>query len=88
MKTFTIAGTSNLNGVTKLRVANGSLKHRVNVLSRDGHTEINLTELPSPMTRDEARQFLKIGGFGTGAETTFVVSEATVTVNTDQSEDA
>lgn len=93
MKTFTIAGTSNLNGVTKLRVANGSIKHRTDVLTRGGHTEINLVELPSPMTRDEARAFLQIAGSGTSATTTYeVVGEMTVSVedsvDTEESADA
>lgn len=73
MKTFTIAGTSNLNGVTKLRVANGTIKHRTDVLTRSGHTEINLVELPSPMTRDEARAFLELSGSGTKVDRAYEV---------------
>lgn len=73
MKTFTIAGTSNLNGVTKLRVANGAIKHRTDVLTRGGHTEINLVELPSPMTRDEARAYLELAGSGTKVDRAYEV---------------
>jgi hypothetical protein len=59
MKTFTIAGTSNLNGKTKNRFANGTVKNRTSILARCGHTEIELTELPRAMTKDEAVSFLE-----------------------------
>ena len=57
-KTFTVAGTSNLNGVVKFRFAN-DLKSRIAVLARNGHTEINLIELPEPMTKADAIAFLE-----------------------------
>ena len=59
-KTFTVAGTSNLNGVVKFRFAN-DLKSRIKVLERNGHTEINLVELPTEMTKEQAIQFLEAG---------------------------
>lgn len=57
-KLFTVAGTSNLNGVVKFRFAN-DLKSRIKVLQRNGHTEINLVELPTEMTKAQAIQFLE-----------------------------
>ncbi len=58
-KTFTIAGTSSLNGKVKFRFANGTIKHREQVLTRNGHTEIKLYELPSAMDKDAARSFVE-----------------------------
>ena len=57
-KTFTVAGTSNLNGVVKFRFAN-DLKGRIKVLERNGHTDIDLRELPEPMTKEAAIAFLE-----------------------------
>lgn len=88
MKTFTIAGTSvNPAGQLKLRVANGSIAHRVSVLKRCDHTDINLQELPSPMTRAEALEFLGLNGKGlritTDETETVVVGEMKVSAETD-----
>lgn len=58
-KTFTIAGYSNLNGRVKLRVATGSIARRTAVLKSSGHTDINLVELPTPMTRADAAAFVE-----------------------------
>jgi hypothetical protein len=58
MKTFTIAGYSNLNGRVKLRVATGSMARRLAVLKSAGHTDINLVELPEPMTREIAAAYI------------------------------
>ena len=58
-KLFTIAGYSNLNGRVKLRVATGSVARRTAVLKSAGHTEINLVELPTPMTRADATAFVE-----------------------------
>ena len=55
-KTFTVAGVSDLNGVYKLRVANST--DRVKVLMRNGHEDIRLIELPRPMTKLEAVNYL------------------------------
>ena len=57
-KLFTVAGTSNLNGVVKFRFAN-DLKSRVKVLQRNGHTDINLMELPEAMSKERAIAFLE-----------------------------
>lgn len=58
-KLFTIAGYSNLNGRVKLRVATGTVARRTAVLKSAGHTEINLVELPGPMTRQDAMAFVE-----------------------------
>jgi hypothetical protein len=69
-KTFTVAGTSNLNGTVKFRFAN-DLKSRIAVLTRNGHTDIDLRELPEPMTKAAAIQYLE-------AETAPTTTELTV----------
>ena len=56
-KTFTVAGTSNLNGVIKFRFAN-DLESRVKVLAKNGHTEVRLQALPYAMTKEAAIQFI------------------------------
>jgi len=56
MKTFTVAGTSVLNGVKKMRFATNM--DRVKVLLRNGHEDIELQALPHAMTKDEIRAFL------------------------------
>ena len=58
-KTFSIAGYSKLtNGQYKARFANNSIKGRSAILVRAGHTEINFVELPQPMTKVVAAQYL------------------------------
>ena len=59
MKTFTIAGYSNLNGRVKLRVATGTVARRAAVLKSAGHTDIQLVELPQPMTRAAALAYVE-----------------------------
>lgn len=56
-KTFTVAGTSNLNGVVKMRFANDT--SRIKVLAKNGHTDIVLVELPNAMSKTEIAQYLK-----------------------------
>jgi hypothetical protein len=57
MSTFTHAGTSRLNGSVKVRFANDAL--RVKVLEKNGHTEVDLIELPQPMLKKDAVAYLK-----------------------------
>ena len=52
MKTFTVAGVSKLNGQFKARFANDIT--RVKVLDKNGHTDINLIELPYAMDKQDA----------------------------------
>jgi hypothetical protein len=57
-KLFTVAGTSRRNGVVKFRFSN-DLKGRIPMLIRTGHTEIDLRELPEPMTKAAAIAYLE-----------------------------
>lgn len=60
-KLFTVAGTATQNGVTKARFAN-DLVARIKILNKAGCTNINLIELPKPMTKLEALQYLQEQG--------------------------
>jgi hypothetical protein len=58
-KLFTVAGTAtNPDGTTKARFAN-DLVARIKILNKAGCTGINLVELPKPMTKLEALQYLQ-----------------------------
>ena len=56
-KLFTVAGVATQGGNTKVRFAN-DLVARVKILAKNGCTDINLIELPKPMTKLEALQHL------------------------------
>jgi hypothetical protein len=61
-KLFTVAGTAtNADGTTKARFAN-DLVARIKILNKAGCTDINLIELPKPMTKLEALQHLQTLG--------------------------
>ena len=64
-KTFTVAGTATQNGVTKARFAN-DLVARIKILNKAGCTDINLIELPTPMTKLQALQHLQSLGITDG----------------------
>lgn len=64
-KLFTVAGTATQNGVTKARFAN-DLVARIKILNKAGCTDINLVELPQPMTKLEALQHLQSIGITQG----------------------
>jgi hypothetical protein len=51
-KTFEVAGTSTLNGVTKIRFANDYVG-RFKILVKNGHENINLIELGDKLTKAE-----------------------------------
>ena len=58
-KLFTVAGTAtNADGTTKARFAN-DLVARIKILNKAGCTNINLMDLPSPMTKLQALQVLQ-----------------------------
>jgi hypothetical protein len=63
-KKFAVAGVSTLEGKTKLRFANDTM--RIKILAKNGHTNVELVELPSEMTKAEIVQHLKSVGFGSG----------------------
>lgn len=61
-KLFTVAGTAtNPDGTTKARFAN-DLVARVKILTKANCSNINLMELPRPMTKLEALQYLQEQG--------------------------
>ncbi len=63
-KKFSVAGVSTLEGKTKLRFANDVM--RIKILAKNGHTDVELIELPSEMTKAEIVQHLRAVGFGAG----------------------
>ena len=89
-KLFTVAGTATHAGVTKVRFAN-DLVARIKILTKAGATDINLVELPKPMTKLEALQHLQTLGITDGdagyavsnklAEKIKVAKKAEVTVS-------
>lgn len=60
-KTYTVAGTSNLKGVYKVRFAN-DLSSRVRALYRAGHEDIRMITLPHAMTKTEACRYIYDAG--------------------------
>ena len=63
-KKFSVVGTSSLNGKTKVRFANDSL--RVKILAKNGHENINLINLPSEMYKWQIAQHLNEIDFAKG----------------------
>lgn len=63
-KKFAVAGVSTLEGKTKLRFANDTM--RIKILAKNGHKDVELVELPVEMTKAEAVQHLKSVEFGKG----------------------
>ena len=63
-KKFAVAGVSTIAGDTKLRFANDMM--RTKILQKNGHTDIDLVELPTEMTKAEIVQHLKSIKFGEG----------------------
>ena len=57
-KTFTVAGTTEVNGVKTFRFSNGKPNVRANMLRHKGHADINLVELPRAMTQVKAIAWL------------------------------
>ena len=55
---FKVIGVSTLNGVTKVRFANDMVS-RVKILNKDGHKDINLIELSTPLSKADAVKHLK-----------------------------
>jgi len=60
-KLFTVAGTATQHGTTKVRFAN-DLVARIKILNKNGCTDINLMELPEPMTKIQALKYLQTQG--------------------------
>lgn len=66
-KTFTHAGVSTLDGVTKARFCNDAL--RTKVLQKNGHTNIDIVELMNPMTKEDIVAYLISIDFAQGNAT-------------------
>jgi hypothetical protein len=58
-KLFTVVGVSKLDGETKVRFANDTL--RTKVLQKHGHTDIVLVELDTAMTKLDAVKAIQFG---------------------------
>ena len=61
-KKFAVAGVSTLNGKTKIRFANDSM--RVKILAKTVHSDVDLIELPHEMTKGEIAQYMTEQAFG------------------------
>lgn len=65
-KMFTVAGVSQFKGQFKVRFANDLA--RVKLLMKNDNTEIELLELPEPMSKPDAVKFLKTSVLAERAE--------------------
>lgn len=63
-KKFAVAGVSTQAGKTKVRFANDTM--RIKILAKNGHTDIDLIELPREMTKAEIAAHMVEVGFGKG----------------------
>lgn len=63
-KTFAVAGVSTFKDGTKIRFANDAA--RVKILVKNGHTEIELIDLPREMTKAEIAEYLHDTDFARG----------------------
>ena len=56
-KTYSVAGTSTLNGITKIRFANDFVS-RLKILYKNNHENVELIELGSELTKAQVCQVL------------------------------
>ncbi|HAB89449.1 MAG TPA: hypothetical protein DCF84_02850 [Bacteroidetes bacterium] len=56
-KMYTVAGVSTSNGKTKVRFANDYVG-RFKILTKNGHTDVNIIELPDSMSKGDVCKFL------------------------------
>jgi hypothetical protein len=77
-KLFKVVGISTLNGKTKVRFANDT--SRVKILVKNGHTNVDLFELPEAMTKEAALAYAKANALFTIPADTDVTAEALVAV--------
>lgn len=63
-KRFAVAGISTQEGSTKVRFANDAA--RVKILIKNGHTDIELIDLPHEMTKAEIAQYMVDTNFSAG----------------------
>jgi hypothetical protein len=78
-KTFTVVGVSTLNGKTKVRFAN-DFAGRIKNLVKGGHTNVELFELPSAMTKEAALAHVQANSLFTIPADTDVTADALVAV--------
>jgi hypothetical protein len=77
-KLFKVVGISTLNGKTKVRFANDT--SRVKILVKNGHTNVDLFELPEAMTKEAALAHVKANNLFTIPADTDVTAEDLVAV--------
>ncbi len=63
-KKFSVTGVSTLNGKTKIRWANDTM--RIKILAKNGHQDVDLVTLPHEMTKAEIVQYLYSINYGSG----------------------
>lgn len=63
-KKFAVAGVSTLDGKTKIRFANDTM--RIKILAKNGHKDVDLIPLPHEMTKAEIAQHLISINYGAG----------------------
>ena len=78
-KTFTVVGVSTLAGKTKVRFAN-DLPSRIKNLVKNGHTNVELFELPTAMTKEAALAHIKANNLFVIPADTDVTAEDLVAV--------
>ena len=84
-KTFSHAGVSTLDGVTKARFANDSL--RIKVLAKNGHKDIDIVELKTPMSKADAVAYLLSIDFATQNGFTNETVQAALLAEVDKRQD-
>lgn len=77
-KLFKVVGISTLKGKTKVRFANDT--SRVKILVKNGHTNVELFELPEAMTKEAALAYVKANALFTIPADTDVTAEDLVAV--------
>ena len=82
MSKFAVAGVSRCEkGNYRVRVAN-DFAGRIKILVRGGHTDVELRELPEPMTKGEAALWLKASELYAKPEFAAAIDEADAKYNT------
>ena len=71
---FKVSGVSKYKGEVKVRFANDMT--RVKILDKNGHTEINLVELPTAMDKPEIVKYLQTTDLYQNTEFKFAIDEA------------
>jgi hypothetical protein len=78
-KTFKVIGVSTLAGKTKVRFAN-DFASRIKNLVKNGHTNVELFELPEAMTKEAGLAYAKANALFTIPADTDITAEALVAV--------